>query len=378
MNLAEYIESNLDRLVAEWESFARTVEPPALTMSQADLKNWATQLLLAVAAEMRTQQTSTEQKRKSKGMSPRHAPALTEHSRIHAVERLHQGFSLNQLVSEYRALRASVVRLWTSEHTDAPDALSQLIRFDEAIDQSLTESVHQYSTRLERARDLFVGTLGHDLYSPLSAISYSADLLLLRENGMPSEDVRAVVRIINGVDRMQRMLEDLLDFTRTRLGGELPLHREPLDLGVACDRVLEEFEPQLGERLLRSASGDLEGYWDRTRIEQVISNLVSNAIEHGDEDGAVKVELLGQADDVELRVENEGEPLPWETQQVMYDPLVRGEILDDHRHRNLGLGLFITKQIVDAHGGAIELVSNETHGTAFRITLPRQPPASPA
>ncbi len=155
MLLSEFIRNNKEPLLAEWDKFAASVDTGETTLTREELRDWAEELLAAIAQDMVTAQSADARERKSKGLEPTNAPRITEHSRVHASQRLHHGFTLTQVVSEYRALRASVVRLWTREREGDQDAMSQIVRFDEAMDQSLTESVRMFSARLERARDLF-------------------------------------------------------------------------------------------------------------------------------------------------------------------------------------------------------------------------------
>jgi signal transduction histidine kinase len=174
---------------------------------------------------LRSHKTPEQQEAKSKGKGPQQEKDTA--AERHAGVRQTEGFNLNEIVSEYRALRASVIRLWTHEMPSANrDALYEMTRFNEAIDQALTESIARYSKRLDRSRELFLGVLGHDLRSPLGAVLYSTQYLL-HSDGFSGAQTKAVSAISCSGARLRDMISDLLDVARTRLGESLPiaLHR---------------------------------------------------------------------------------------------------------------------------------------------------------
>lgn len=380
MPLADFIESEIDRLVDEWEKFAGTKLPQAEGMSSSALRDEARNLLLHIAADMRAARSAEEQLEKSQGKQPGNAPALTDKARRHARNRLSQGFTLDQMVSEYRALRASVMLLWTGQRAGSdPEALADLVRFDEALDQALTESVAWYSGRLEDSRNLLLGVLSHDLRNPLGAASSSASYLL-RLDGLDGAQTKAVLRILNSTSRMQRMVNDLLDFTRTRLGRGLPIRPAPVNLREVCFQTVDELEAFHPDRALRfQCSGDLSGRWDAPRIAQLLSNLTANAIQHGDPGKPVTITARGEDDGVVLEVHNEGPAIALEAQRAIFEPMMRAVVQEAERREgsaSLGLGLYIARQIAVAHGGSIEVVSSERNGTTFTARLPRGPRAS--
>jgi hypothetical protein len=176
MHLADFIESHLDLLVADWIEFARRLTDDSQDLSDEELKDLAAQLMLAIAADLRTPHINVGR------IAALHAgrfagPAtISRVARGHAEERHRHGFTLDQMVAEFRALRVSVTRRWTV-HADREDLVStmdELVRFNEALDQTLTESIAHYTTQLTRARDMFAGVIAHDLRSPVQAIAMSA------------------------------------------------------------------------------------------------------------------------------------------------------------------------------------------------------------
>ena len=219
-----------------------------------------------------------------------------------------------------------------------------------------------------RFREHFVGVVGHDLRNPLTAILTSAQLLL-RYGRLDDPQARVVNRIAASAGRMARMIADLLDFARTRLGGGIPIRTERIDLGALTGQMVEELIVAHPARTVRiDAQGDLWGNWDAGRMEQVVSNLVANALQHGPEDGEVTVTLRGEPAVVILSTHNGGPPIPRDILPHVFEPGRRG----DPASGGLGLGLFIVEQIVLAHGGSLEARSWEQEGTTFTAVLPRK------
>jgi PAS domain S-box-containing protein len=234
---------------------------------------------------------------------------------------------------------------------------------------NISERKRREADAEERAtfRDQFVGIVGHDLRNPLTAIVTSAQLLL-RYSGLNDRQARVVRRISSSADRMARMIDDLLDFTRSRLGGGFPIHPRRVSLREVCEHTIEELEfahPSRGIRF--QAEGDPWGSWDPDRMAQVVSNLVGNALQHSPGESPVEVTLRDAGDSVVLETHNGGAPIPPEVLPHIFDPGRRGA-----GSGGLGLGLFIVQQIVLAHGGDISAGSTAKDGTRITVTLPRR------
>jgi PAS domain S-box-containing protein len=224
--------------------------------------------------------------------------------------------------------------------------------------------------RAEQFREPLIGIVSHDLRNPLNSIVLSAEVLLHRED-VPETLLAPVRRIARSADRMARMITDLLDFTRSRLGGGIPLRREPTELVELVCTTLEEFEVMHpGRIVLTHDRGPYIGEWDKDRLAQVISNLVGNALQHGAAGTPVEVTLRDHCPEVVLSVTNQGPPIPEALLPHIFDPFRRSE----HGGRQgLGLGLYIVQQIVLAHGGSISVSSSEASGTTFAVRLPCEP-----
>ncbi len=227
----------------------------------------------------------------------------------------------------------------------------------------------------EQMREAFVGILGHDLRTPLSAILNGSQLL---ERGGLSEQAatRIAAAIRRSAERMQRLIDDMLDLTLSRIGGGIPLAPVPMDLVDAVDAASSELRSHAPEVQLEcSSTGDTTGEWDRERLEQVVANLLSNAFVHGSRLDPIRVGVRGSEDGVELSVTNSGVPIPTEALAHMFEPFRRGRDQSPSRGRGVGLGLYITHSIVEAHGGTID-VTSDTTGTTFKVFLPRRVPPS--
>jgi signal transduction histidine kinase len=229
--------------------------------------------------------------------------------------------------------------------------------------------------RSSEFRERLLGIVSHDLRAPLQAILLQSQLLARRVRQEAVES--ATSRIIRSAERMTRMIFDLLDFTRGRLGGGIPVERVPGDLFALSQEVLEELRLTAPQRVITpQVRGDGHGEWDRDRLTQVVQNLVSNALKHGASDAPVRVELEGEGDPVVLRIQNQGPPIPAGLLPHLFDPFRRGQGLEhgEKSSEGLGLGLYIVQEIVHAHGDTIDVTSNAEEGTLFTVHLPRHPP----
>jgi signal transduction histidine kinase len=279
------------------------------------------------------------------------------------------------MVSEYRALRASVLRLWTKATgsltgTDFDD----LMRFNEAIDQALAESVTRYTLDLDRSKEMFVAILGHDLRSPLSAV-IMASQFMLETNELKEPHLTLTTRIVRSAKRMNQMVGDLLDFTRSRLGSGIPIVRARMDMAKIAGDAADEIAAAHPESVVAfRASGDLWGQWDAARISQLLANLLGNAVQHGAVKSTISVTATGDTKEVVLRVHNRGPAIPKSDLYGLFSPLKRlksGDAPPPTDSNSLGLGLYIVERIVTAHGGTVDVSSSEDAGTEFAVHLPR-------
>ncbi len=368
MRLPEFIRANVDQIVHEWEEFAKTLSAGTV-LPRWILRDHAPAILKYIADDMDVPQAPVEEEAKSKGEQP---SGPIEHAvAVHVNLRIESGFDLVQIMAEYRALRSCVLRLWRQSYPDSfAGGAAEITRFAEAIDQNIAEAVPYYQERETQYRDRFLGILGHDLRNPINAITLGG-AYLLTSNGLNEKQRGTLSQILNSARRLNRMVSDLLDFSRGRLGSPMPIAATAANLGQLVNEVVNEVRTANPQFIVDfDSNGDLEGYWDVERLKQVVSNLLLNAIYHGTSKG-IRVTATGEETSVVLAVQNEGPPIPAETQATMFDPLVQGKTPDPTRV-GLGLGLFIVNEIVAAHHGTIVVTSTEDAGTTFSVRLPRR------
>lgn len=360
--------------MAEWEAFARTCAPASGSMDITALRDHANEMLTVIVHDLTTPQGGHEQAEKSKGRAPTDAEKTA--AERHGADRAESGFTTEQMVSEYRALRASVIRLWTKNQGQLTGAeIEDLTRFNEAIDQALAESIVRYTQDLDNSKEMFLAILGHDLRTPLGAVIMSSQFML--ETGdLKEPHLELTSRIARAGTRMNQMVGALLDFTRSRLGGGIPIERAPMNMGKAVHDVVGEICAVYPNRKVDvDARGELQGEWDCARITQVLTNLLGNALEHGAADTGVTVEVHGDTDKVTVEIHNRGAAIPADQLKGLFNPMKKSEsgaVGGNGPTGNLGLGLYIAERIVNAHKGQIVVESSEEDGTTFTVNLPRR------
>jgi signal transduction histidine kinase len=365
VSLRAFIRGHHKTIINEFALFAKTLMPSGTDMTEAELRDHAEEILTAAVQDMGVAQTADEQSRKSQGLGS--VNTMRASGRLHADDRIQHGFTFRSVLSEFRALRATVLRQYAD--TGVSD-LTEVLRFNEAIDEALTESMDRFAGQTDQFRDQFIGVLSHDLRTPLGAITAGAALLNLPEDN-PQRRSWVVTRIMSSAQRMERMIGDLLDVTRARLGGAMPLKRRPVDLQQVCEEAIIELRAgQSNAVAWLQAAGDLRGEWDPDRLTQVVSNLVGNAIQHGD-GTPITLTAHGDGDFVKLAVHNAGPPIPPDVLPFVFEPLARGA--GEAAGHSIGLGLFIARAIVLAHGGDIQVTSSADAGTRFTARLPKAP-----
>jgi signal transduction histidine kinase len=372
--LADFIRHNESAIIREWIDFARTRSPASDGMSQLALQDHVVDILRFVAADLESSQTKTEQFDKSRGLSQGHGGSF-HHSaaEIHAALRLADGFDIDQMVSEYRALRASVIKQWVAQHESlATTDVDDLTRFNEAIDEAVTESVAHYTRTINNSRNLFLGILGHDLRNPIGAASMAARRM--EETGITDpKQAKVLSEIVKTTDRATRILDDLLDLTRSSFGTEIPIEKAKISMVALCEQIVQEFSgvSKIGDVDVK-IEGDPIGFWDPVRIGQVLSNLIANALQYSDASRTVTATISGtDPKTVIVSVHNFGPSISAENQKTIFRSWMRGQVGDAGANTHLGLGLYIVKLIVDAHGGDISVTSDEERGTTFTLRLPR-------
>ena len=233
--------------------------------------------------------------------------------------------------------------------------------------QQLAAEVSEKTERL-RLNEMFTAMLGHDLRGPLSAIVMSS--ILAEKRATDDAARKTASRTLESAKRMSRMISDMLDLARARLAGGIPIDRKPVDLAVLLDKSIDDHRALMPDRRIDlQRDGDLTGAWDADRAQQMIANLIDNAVQHGDATQPVQCVLDGSEPDRVLFSIRNGGAIPDDLLPHVFDPF-RSRHAYRTRSEGLGLGLYIAEQIVVAHGGAIRA---ETGGdsTTFTVVLPR-------
>jgi PAS domain S-box-containing protein len=238
-------------------------------------------------------------------------------------------------------------------------------------DASVRKRAAADAARRADFEEKLIGIVSHDLRNPLNAITLGTQVLLSGTQ-LDERAAKTMHRIRSSVESATRLVNDLLDFTQARLGSGIPVRRQPADLRGIVQQVVDELQPAYPDRRVQSlGSGEVRGEWDPDRLAQALMNLVSNALAYGEEEGTVTIRTQGDGDCATIAVHNCGTPIDAQLLPVLFEPLRRGSGHANRAARSVGLGLYIVKHIVDAHGGSIHVASSRGEGTTFSIRLPR-------
>lgn len=398
MRLAAFIEANVELILVEFEAFARSIWPHGAAVDLFEARNDAQKILEATVADMRTVQTAAQQADKSKGARRigERRGELGQPSMSHGTARAVSGFDLWALIAEYRALRASVLRLWRASDPQ-PDVrdLDELTRFNESIDQSLTVAVHAYGLRVEkdcqewfakervartaaeqanRAKDLFLATLSHEMRTPLNAVV--GWLSILQQEGVDAGRVREGLQVIERNTRAQvQLIDDLLDVSRI-LSGKLGIEMRPCELSDVVAAGVEAVRPAADARgvtLTTSLPASSTASCDSARIQQVVWNLTWNAVKFTPKGGCVDVSLRQEGSRMRIEVRDTGRGISADLLPHVFERFTQADSSTRRTVGGLGLGLSIVKYIVDAHGGLVSVHSDgEGMGATFIVWLPIQ------
>ena len=364
MSLRRFLHESLDDILSEWEK-----EGGLPAAGQIGRRLHFGQVLRAVADEMNRMSASAATAAAAAAAAiaedaPRRGDGGGgEPSHSHA----------GQLVDDYGSLRASVVRQWRQKHPSPSAAdLDELVHFNEAMDRSLAELSATFSPSQSQPNALFLGVLNHELRTLVASILMSGQVLTHR-SAPGSPEGKAAQRILRSCEQLRQTLDALSDFTKVRLGSQLEIDRVEGDMGVLCRQALDEYARTDRERRVRlSSDGDLHGDWDAARIREAVQGLIANAARFASRGSPVTIVADGHAtDDVTVTVHGDGTPIDLDTLRTIFDPVARVES-ENATYAGLGLGLFIVRTVIDAHGGQVSIDASEAHGTTFTVVVPRR------
>lgn len=365
MRLAQFIAQAHEAIIAESISYAARI--PALSSAPAEVVRDHLPLVLdTIVRDLETSQTRAQSIEKSLG----DAPSLLEETaaQTHGTLRARSGLDIEQLVAEYRVLRSCVLRLWADGHDPDRHVIEDTLRFNEAIDQAIAESVAFHAAEIRRWRDIFLAVLGHDLRNPLSAITLTSELLTRETSGAA---LNHAVSVLRNSRRLAVLLDSLLEYNKSALGVGMEITRETVDLGAQCQEEIQMLRSAFPQRQIAyEAAGDTLGVFDGSRVREALANLVSNAAQHSPEGTPISVRVKGNGKTVEIATDNLGDPIPIDVLETLFEPLRRRELEGDAVSRNLGLGLFIVRAIARAHEGDVVASTSGGH-IHFTMTLPK-------
>jgi signal transduction histidine kinase len=354
--VSDFLRNQQTRIAERWEQEVRADLPALAKMTRPVLYDHLPEFLDGLASWI---DGDTELAEK----------AFAQLAEGHALQRLGYGVGLETLTREYSKLRAVLMRV-LKDVPPTDEARDDMVSLHEGMDRAINEAMHRYATRREEVRERFVAILGHDLRDPLSTVVISANVLAANPTLKPEHRVVAS-RIVRACDRMQRMISDVLDFARGHLGSGIPANPTLNDMGEICRAAADEITGANPQREIEvDLSGDLRGAFDRDRVHQAMTNLISNAIQHSEAGIEVRAYETEDHHAVITEVTSHGEVIPDDLRGRLFDPFAQGDIAGPRR--GLGLGLFIVQQIALAHGGICDVSSDES-GTTFSIRWPRVP-----
>lgn len=358
MRVIDILRRRESEIIDEAVRFAQSLAPFAdEPINSAVLRDHLPSVLRAMVRDLEQPQTRSEEIAKSEGRAP---PMTGETAaEIHGRMRAESGLSVGQVVAEFRVLRSVVSRMWNDSADHDADTRADMIRFNEAIDQAIAESVSFHSAEVQRWRNMLLAVIGHDLRNPLQSVISVSDLLAYRLGD--TEYAPHVATITSAAEQLTELLNWLLDYSTAQLGRPMPVSRKPTNLATAFNAELD---------LVRSAhpavsfdlrlNGDLTGEFDQNRVREALSNLLSNAVQYRGPATDIRIIATDRGEQVRLEVRNRGTPIPADAAHRIFEPLRRAD--KGHRadtQRNLGIGLFIVREVARAHGGGVGVDSGD-------------------
>lgn len=383
MKLSDFLTAHMQEILAEWDDYAERMAPAADEMTARELRDHAAQMLQAIAVQIDSPRPvpddadpEAEGTGDVQGDGEGKPPSDSAAAKHGALRQEHR-FTLLQLSSEFRTLRATILKLWLPHVRNMPESLDSVVRFNEAVDQALAESIVTYADRARAEHDLFIAILGHDLRGPLATMTMAGGLL--REPGMDAERAGKLGHAVaTTASQMTSMVNDLLGLARSKLSCGMPIVRAQVDALQVCEAAIADaaaMYPDCDFKLSQRPA--LVGSFDAVRLQQLVTNLLINAAQHGARHCPVRVDAAADANTLTLRVTNTGTPIPVESLERIFDPMrrledVSGHVVEAGARTSLGLGLYIAREIAVGHGGKIAVTSDERDGTTFVVSLPRQ------
>lgn len=358
-SVTERLKHNIQRIMQIWEVRAR---------NEVGASRHQDSLVLQDSLPLYLNQLVDELSTLLKRTSTQIATAQTETTRIgtqHGRERAgYAGYSMTQLILEYHILRQVIFQVLEEE---APLDVRERDIIIDSIEQAVNDAATQFSQTLRDIQEMFMVTLTHDLRGPVNVIKLGTQLILRRlTHGDTHLDV--VTRMISAIDRMDTMIQNLLDASRLRAGQSLKFEFEECHLDLLLQEIVEDLNFTYGERFVLVSESDIKSSCSRKQIRRVIENLTTNAVKYGDPDTPITLTLQQTDTQISITIHNEGMPISPEAQSILFQQFRR--TISAEEQTGWGLGLFLAKSITEAHQGIIEIESAEGKGTSFIVKLP--------
>lgn len=372
MKFTQFIKTHKEDISNEWVKHARDNIESINKLDLKEVQDHINQMLDRVVESMETSETDAQQEEKSKG-NKNMGSGESKAANQHGEQRADVGFDIMDLGSEFRALRASVLRLWEENKKErkAETDFQEMVRFNEAIDELWMISLERFDRKVDESKNWFMGILGHDLRNPLAAISGVQSILKMSGN-LSEKEKSLIGRSDSSVKRMKELIDNLLELTNLRLGSGMTIKKSPVDLSKQSEKIVQELQLSYPEaELVMESPGPIQGEWDVIRLDQLMTNLITNALRHGNPGGPVKVNICAKGKDAYFKVHNNGPLLPESIMEMISSGKFAKTNGNPTQKDSYGLGLYIIKAIVDGHKGKMEVESNEEKGTTFTVILPR-------
>ena len=357
---SDRLKQNAEKIMQMWEGRARDEVSASMHQDSLVLQNSLPLYLNQLVDELSNRIVRT---------SARIAADEVESTRIgkqHGHERAgYADYSMTQLIFEYHILRQVIFQVLEEE---APLEVRERDIIIGSIEQAVNDAATQFSKTLRDIQELFMVTLTHDLRGPLNVVKMGTQLTLRRlERGDTHVDV--ATKMLNAVNRLDSMIQNLLDASRLRAGQSLKIEFEECDLEMLVQDVAEDLNFAYGERFVVVCDSDIRSYCSRKEIRRVIENLAINAVKYGAPSTPITLTLQQTETQISLTIHNEGNPIALDAQSILFQQFRRTTSAEDQT--GWGLGLFLAKSITQAHQGKIEVESEEGKGTSFIVKLPK-------
>ena len=372
--LSKILKNDKEEIVQTWEKRVKKIIGSASKHSNLVLIDHLPELIsnLSEILENKSQGNSNSKELEKKN----------ELTKAHGRQRATQlNYSLREVLIEYNVLRGIILeKIYSKEEGTLSEALIVHQYLDEGVQSAVLEFVKVQNNQIENTlldlklekdlRETFVSALTHDLRTPITAARISAQII--RKNPANIDNVhKQISRIINNVDRIDYMIQDLLDTNLIKAGRSLPIFTEEVNLKAIAEETLSDLIVSYGPRFILNIPTDLKCICSRDAIRRIIENLCSNAVKYGAQDKPIIVEMMEDDKNIFINIKNQGKVIPENEIEQLYGQYQRSKEAIMSGHKGWGIGLTLVKGLVEAHGGNIGVVSDEHVGTVFKIQIPK-------